>query len=1410
MICDFCGCCLLDRTPNYVGNAIDVVLTVDQHDEPKHVTDGRTCDPSSPVTGQCSLRAALLFCAASPLLSPRSNCTVHLPPRADLIINSTIGELTLRDAIGTLRIIGHGATVRPSSTSSSSSPIANSKFLSIIIAPELLFYLHLSNFSMVDFNSIGGSALHLENLDSCDITAVKFMRNRGQIGAAIGLRDNSHVTITSSFFSDNYAQTHAGAVNIEQGNSHVTFSDCVFHQNKAAGFGGAVHVFETNHHLLFKSCLFESNIAQTGGAVFVDRQNENMFFRECTFQNNSATKNAGALHIESLNSNVVVMSTVFLANYASFLGGAVMMHTDNDSIQLSNTSFIHNVATDGSAMYFNTNNFEVLLNSLELRQNWASGSGSIYLNSNNNHMKILMCSFMGNQADKNGAAVFVDSNNQYLSISGSHFVENFAGRTGSVYLNSNNQDCTLTNVTFSHNRAARDGAAVGLVTGNSRFTIQGGLFQNNSAVVAGGAIYSALMNSQLKIIECVFHNCSAPNDGGAVYIGTDHANVDILKSTFSGNRAATGGAIFASRFTVDVFLSSCTFRDNTASQGGAVVMLAERVMISSSNFSGNIASSSAGGMHLEPFERATLTDLIFENNEGGVQGGGLSIVTGTHVDVRRCLFEGNTAVGASALYLYASTIVTIAETVFLGHSAVDSATVSVSDCLDVDITSSTFTDNVVGKDAGALSITRSSAVNVSDCIFSRNTAQNGFGSGIYSSFVNEMRISCSVFGGNQAMLGAGAVFWLRSSGMEDPTGLSSVAPLSGSSACPNQFLPDNQALYGSNVATEAVRLVVGQLSTAGEVLNVTSYVDPMPEFTLVLQDHYRQVVRTQNTNFAVITVKESSQTECYSAAGHLSGQAAGAFSSGVASFAALKPYCAPRHTLTVMASAFLDAQSISLTTDFRISFRDCERGEYYGDSICSQCEMGSFSMKDPSEVSELSQLKQSAVCQRCSPDAEWCHGDQIYLKKGFWRRSESNVRVLPCLLSEDSCVGGNATGEQLCAVGYEQSLCAVCSSGYFGEGGECLVCSTSHFFSITLIIFMSGCVVAVGGLGCLLYYKFVFSKYSEEEKNELRSSIVRKLTLRSDTVVFCNNSYGVEQEGMSTISNEPNESAVVDAKKKEKEKKEGVIQSMILWVNGRYRHLMVQVKIFITTIQVIVSIGSTLGLVMPKTFRDFCDGFSFLQVSISSIYPFSCSTNFTVIDKLILQLLLPVAISILLLIAFFIHYSVKRRRIQNNHFRNKGDKARAFVKIKSKYLNAFLYLTYIILTSLTTSIFQIFLCTNVDPDGEDGESSDLYMTADMSISCESDYYRSGVVIAAIGVCLYPIGIPLLYWLALRKHSREIQDRELPPVDSKVATEVANPLGTAVQRPDDGIASAEEPSKTKRDLSNDVQRLSFLW
>jgi hypothetical protein len=260
---------------------------------------------------------------------------------------------------------------------------------------------------------------------------------------------------------------------------------------------------------------------------------------------------------------------------------------------------------------------------------------------------------------------------------------------------------------------------------------------------------------------------------------------------------------------------------------------------------------------------------------------------------------------------------------------------------------------------------------------------------------------------------------------------------------------------------------------------------------------------------------------------------------------------------------------------------------------------------------------------------------------------------------------------------------------------------------------------------------------------------------------------------------------------------------------------------------------------------------NFVNLSIGTVLPISCSETYTFIDALYFATLLPMAAAAVLVCAFVREYSAVRKSIQQNRNRRRGDKSRAFNEIKTKYLSFFFYLTYLVLPSTTTNIFQMFLCTNVDPGDETPGGDNQFLTADMRISCSSDYYYGGVAYASVMVLIYPIGIPLLYLWMLYNARDEIKNRDRDPAEVEAermasmsadteenvsSVDIVNPMmaarmssgslsvssvrsGSIVEPPkasDDtedvnvlAIAGAD-PSEKHSNVSANTARLGFLW
>jgi hypothetical protein len=313
-------------------------------------------------------------------------------------------------------------------------------------------------------------------------------------------------------------------------------------------------------------------------------------------------------------------------------------------------------------------------------------------------------------------------------------------------------------------------------------------------------------------------------------------------------------------------------------------------------------------------------------------------------------------------------------------------------------------------------------------------------------------------------------------------------------------------------------------------------------------------------------------------------------------------------------------------------------------------------------------------------------------------------------------------------------VCAVCADNYFPDQGECQECTDAHMLTTTMIMYLSIALVVVGSLLAAAYFKYLRGESIEDRMLEIAS--------RASTSSSGGSSRSMGFLDAGSQSRPPEKGTGGEAGEKGGRPGGEVLppsrwELMALWVHERYDRLMVKLKIIIVTFQVVSSVPASLEVSMPRSFTKFLDTFNFLDLSLSAAFPVRCSSRFTYIDQLVLTTFVPFAIVLVLIIAFFVEYAHQRRIIQKNQNRKAGEKAAKFNEVKDRYLNYVFYLTYLVMPSVTTTIFATFICTSIDPDNETGEGDDLYLVADMSISCHSDYYRGGVVYACIMIVVYP-------------------------------------------------------------------------
>ena len=96
-------------------------------------------------------------------------------------------------------------------------------------------------------------------------------------------------------------------------------------------------------------------------------------------------------------------------------------------------------------------------------------------------------------------------------------------------------------------------------------------------------------------------------------------------------------------------------------------------------------------------------------------------------------------------------------------------------------------------------------------------------------------------------------------------------------------------------------------------------------------------------------------------------------------------------------------------------------------------------------------------------------------------------------------------------------------------------------------------------------------------------------------------------------------------------------------------------------------------------------------------------------------------------------------------------------------------------TSVSTTIFRTFSC---DSDFDDGKS---YLKADYSVSCHSEEYKVYVAYATFMIFVYPVGIPVLYFILLWRNVSETNPDTERVITAIAEQDESNPIIVAMNK-----------------------------
>jgi hypothetical protein len=440
----------------------------------------------------------------------------------------------------------------------------------------------------------------------------------------------------------------------------------------------------------------------------------------------------------------------------------------------------------------------------------------------------------------------------------------------------------------------------------------------------------------------------------------------------------------------------------------------------------------------------------------------------------------------------------------------------------------------------------------------------------------------------------------------------------------------------------------------------------------VLYDYHGQRVNSGNATLLTLSVLHD---HCQPAVGYINGGEFSASAMGAAQFNSLQISCFPLGNMTMELLAYVtDSAIIGLqlpVTNYFIhnrsifEFRNCLPGERIVNNNCVNCSEGTYLLSYDAAITS---------CIACPVGAASCYGNVITLESGYWRRLPTSHAIIKCPYGDDACIGGTSTGDSLCGTGYTGVLCGACDTDYYfsSEKGGCFICSGENIFTPSVVI-----VLGLAFILLLFICVFIYSKIQKMNMTTAESTKDDAVEQHSSTSYWSKHS-----------------------------------QVWQYW-SKRIAIMETRLKILLVTLQVIISAGSTLKITLPDNFARFSQLSSLINFSVIDIIPISCVYHNDFVGKLMMTTLFPIILSAAIFI-IFVGEVVYRRRIE---LQNGGSAKIAYLifrRLKVRYFSIFLLLTYFVLPSVTTMIFKMFICENVDPNNEDSLEN-YYLAADYSI-----------------------------------------------------------------------------------------------
>jgi hypothetical protein len=177
-------------------------------------------------------------------------------------------------------------------------------------------------------------------------------------------------------------------------------------------------------------------------------------------------------------------------------------------------------------------------------------------------------------------------------------------------------------------------------------------------------------------------------------------------------------------------------------------------------------------------------------------------------------------------------------------------------------------------------------------------------------------------------------------------------------------------------------------------------------------------------------------------------------------------------------------------------------------------------------------------------------------------------------------------------------------------------------------------------------------------------------------------------------------------------------------------------------LQITTNMSVGLDVPWPRQYISFMNSFNFLNFEIINFESMLCAVSMDFYNELVLNILfVPVVMACAYLLVIVPTMLQDKRDVGGE----RGTLKRRLIRLK--FWKLIFFTLFLIYPNLSRVTLQMFQCIEIN--------GVTYMVADFNLICYDDRWKASLPIGIIGVLLYPIGIPIIFFFYLFKNRKRL-------------------------------------------------------